>query len=126
MSTQFVIGVSVRVEKDRLDVPDDAGEPTPSVPTATKRTASVACTRRTRPTGRRSRTTWPSRRVREWICPRRSRRGAPGSSGKSAAAAALIVTCLSGARAFTVRTECRRRGSAGKVTDLGVEPDGML
>ncbi|CAI6344495.1 unnamed protein product [Macrosiphum euphorbiae] len=41
-------------------------------------------------------------------------------------AAALIVTYLSGARAFTVRTEYLRRGSAGKVTDLGVKPDRMV
>ncbi|XP_027849763.2 protein yellow-like isoform X2 [Aphis gossypii] len=41
-------------------------------------------------------------------------------------AAALIVTYLSGVRAFTVRTEYLRRGSAGKVTDLGVKPDRMV
>ncbi|XP_015368103.1 PREDICTED: uncharacterized protein LOC107164701 [Diuraphis noxia] len=41
-------------------------------------------------------------------------------------AAALIVTYLSGARAFTVRAEYLRRGSAGKVTDLGVKPDKMV
>lgn len=41
-------------------------------------------------------------------------------------AAALIVTYLSGVRAFTVRAEYLRRGSAGKVTDLGVKPDRMV
>jgi hypothetical protein len=41
-------------------------------------------------------------------------------------AAALIVTYLSGIRAFTIRTEYLRQGSAGKVTDLGVKPDRMV
>lgn len=41
-------------------------------------------------------------------------------------ASALIVTYLSGGRAFTVRTEYLRKGSAGKMSDLGVKPDKMV
>lgn len=41
-------------------------------------------------------------------------------------AAALIVTYLSGARAFAVRAEYLRRGSAGKASDLGAKPDKLV
>lgn len=41
-------------------------------------------------------------------------------------AAALVVTYLSGERVFTVRAEYLRKGSAGKVSDLGAKPDKMV
>lgn len=41
-------------------------------------------------------------------------------------ASALIVTYLSGTRAFVIRTEYLRRGSAGKISDLGVKPDRLV
>lgn len=41
-------------------------------------------------------------------------------------ASALVVTYLSAGRAFAVRTECLRAGSAGKISDLGDKPDKMV
>lgn len=41
-------------------------------------------------------------------------------------ATALIVTYLSGERVFSVRTECLRNGTAGRITDLGAKPDEIV
>lgn len=41
-------------------------------------------------------------------------------------ATALVVTYLSGARVFSIRTEYLRKGTTGKTSDLGVKPDKMV
>lgn len=48
------------------------------------------------------------------------------ADGCGGEAAALVVTYLSGARAFALRAEYLRKGLAGKMSDLGPKPEKMV